>query len=574
MEGDFRVDRWLVQPQLNAIVSPDNISAQLEPKVMEVLVYLADHGGEVVSKQTLLQALWGHTFVTENALTRCIAALRKVFQDDAAEPRIIQTITKKGYRLIAQVSKLKAPASRYEILRKLGQGAMGEVFLAKDTELHRKVALKFVPEDKGPDQTARKRLLREARAAAALDHPFICKIFDTGEINGRTFIAMEYLEGQTLKQKLAKDRMELNEALQVASEMAEALEAAHEKGIVHQDLNPANIMLTAQGHAKVMDFGLAKRLPRAGSSSSFENISSGVMIEGATPGTWFYMSPEQLRGKAIDIRSDIFSFGIILYEMLTGAHPFWRKTVVCTASAILGEDEAPLSRYLDHPPESLQQKIKMMLAKDPARRYQVVQDVRTDLLYLDASRQEEPSPARPQRKPQRSERLRWRSGPLWIALTVMVAVVASLITWYLKTTPTMPASQTSIKLEAGQWLASVRPDWRPRAAAMDISRDGRFIIYSAIGENLGPETQSQLYLRRIDQLEARPIPGTEGATSPFLSPDGRWVGFQDRKRLAKIPIEGGTPVFLSDATLVVGASWGADGTIVLKSKWKPVQHSG
>jgi DNA-binding winged helix-turn-helix (wHTH) protein len=196
---------------------------------MEVLVYLADHAGEVVSKESLLQALWGDTFVNENALTRCISELRKAFNDDAEEPRVIQTIAKRGYRLIAPVSKLKGPASRYEIIQKLGQGAMGEVFLAKDTELHRKVALKFVLEDKGPDDAARKRLLREARAAAALDHPFICKVFDTGEIEGKTFIAMEYLEVQTLKQKLARGRLEMKEALHIASEIAEALEAAHDK---------------------------------------------------------------------------------------------------------------------------------------------------------------------------------------------------------------------------------------------------------------------------------------------------------------------------------------------------------
>jgi eukaryotic-like serine/threonine-protein kinase len=237
---------------------------------MEVLVYLADHAGEVVSKESLLQALWGDTFVTENALTRCIAELRKAFQDDAEEPRIIQTITKRGYRLIAQASKLKAPASRYEILERLGQGAMGEVFRAKDTELRRKVALKFVLEEKGPDETSRKRLLREARAAAALDHPFICKIFDTGEIEGKTFIAMEHVEGRTLKQKLAKGRLEMKEALRIAVEIAEALESAHDKGIVHRDLKPSNIMTTPQGHVKVMDFGLAKRLPQPDMLGSME----------------------------------------------------------------------------------------------------------------------------------------------------------------------------------------------------------------------------------------------------------------------------------------------------------------
>ncbi len=379
MEGDFRVDQWLIQPQLNTIVSPDNASIQLEPKVMEVLVYLADRAGEVVSKESLLQAVWCDTFVTENALTRCITELRRAFRDDATEPRFIQTITRRGYRLIAPVSQLKEAASRYERLEKLGEGGMGEVYLARDTELQRKVALKFIRAGEVEDESAGKRLLREARAAAVLDHPFIAKIFDTGRMDGRTFIAMEYLEGRTLKQQLAKGRLEEEEALRLAGEIAEALETAHDRGVVHRDLKPSNIMITPQGHVKVMDFGLAKRLVRGEMSASSEVTVSALTKEGTTAGTLPYMSPEQLRAEAVDHRSDIFSYGIVLYEMLTGIHPFQRANAIETAGAILRDAPPPLGEHVQGVHPLLAHAIGKLLAKSADRRYQSIHDARTDL---------------------------------------------------------------------------------------------------------------------------------------------------------------------------------------------------
>ncbi|MDA2928026.1 serine/threonine protein kinase, partial [Acidobacteria bacterium AH-259-G07] len=200
--------------------------------------------------------------------------------------------------------------SHYKILEKIGQGGMGEVFLAEDTSLDRKVALKFLPDFMQEDPTARKRFLREAKSAAALDHPYICHIHEIGEADGKNFIAMEYVEGQTLKDKLAIGSLPLKEALNTAAEIAEALETAHEKNIVHRDLKPSNIMLTPKGHVKVMDFGLAKRLvPAEGVGSQAETLTASLTKTGATLGTLAYMSPEQLRGEEVDTRSDIFSFG-------------------------------------------------------------------------------------------------------------------------------------------------------------------------------------------------------------------------------------------------------------------------
>jgi serine/threonine protein kinase len=260
--------------------------------------------------------------------------------------------------------------SHYRILEKLGEGGMGEVYLAEDTSLKRKVALKLLPETHQQDPISHKRFIREAESAAALDHPFVCKIYEVGEHEGRNFIAMEYLQGQTLKERLAEGRIALDEALRIGTEIAEALEEAHERGIVHRDLKPANIMLTPKGHAQVLDFGLAKRIAEDG-----QEITTEVTREGTTLGTLAYMSPEQLRGEPVDTRSDTFALAVVLYEMLTGVHPFRKAESIQTITAILHEEPEDLSGYLDKVPESLSQMVRKMLAKDPAERFQSVSEV-------------------------------------------------------------------------------------------------------------------------------------------------------------------------------------------------------
>ena len=271
--------------------------------------------------------------------------------------------------------------SHFQVLKKIGQGGMGEVYLAQDAPLDRQVALKFLPEEMRQDETARKRFLREAKSAAALDHPFICHIHEIGAAEGKDFIAMEYVEGQNLKDRLLKGPLIINEVLQIASEISQALEQAHTKNIVHRDLKPANIMLTADEHVKVMDFGLAKCL-EPGQTGSEQVTLTRLTKEGALLGTVSYMSPEQLAGQDVDTRSDIFSFGAILYEMLAGVHPFQKAELMETASAIL-RDEAPLlSRYQDQIPEVLQHTVRKMLAKKPSKRYQSVHEIRTNLSAL------------------------------------------------------------------------------------------------------------------------------------------------------------------------------------------------
>ena len=271
----------------------------------------------------------------------------------------------------------------YQILSLLGAGGMGDVYLAQDTTLARKVALKFLPEEFQQDSAARKRFLREAKSAAGLDHPFICKIHEVGEAEGKSFISMEYIQGATLQEKLAEGPIPVRNVLETAGEIADALEGAHSHGIVHLDLKPSNIMFTPEGHVKMMDFGLAKRV----TLGQEQDITMTLTQEGAASGTVPYMSPEQVRGQQLDTRSDIFSFGVVLYEMVTGVNPFKKGSAMDTADTILSETPPPITRYADNVPERLQHTIRKMLAKDRNGRYQTAQALMADLrqLKLDAA---------------------------------------------------------------------------------------------------------------------------------------------------------------------------------------------
>jgi tetratricopeptide (TPR) repeat protein/predicted Ser/Thr protein kinase len=269
--------------------------------------------------------------------------------------------------------------SHYEILRPLGKGGMGEVFLAHDTILDRNVAIKFLPENIQSDPAARDRFLREAKAAAALDHPFICKIYETGEIEGRAFIVMEYVEGRNLRETLDEERPSPREALQITLEVAEALEVAHSKGIVHRDLKPANIMCTPQGHAKVMDFGIAKRVHTAPQSIEATLTQTAFTQQGMIMGTLDYMSPEQARGDVVDGRSDIFSLGVILYEMLSGKAPFSRPTPVETLTAVLKDPPPALAIKPKTVAPELHHILKKCLAKNPSDRYENVRELSAEV---------------------------------------------------------------------------------------------------------------------------------------------------------------------------------------------------
>ena len=269
----------------------------------------------------------------------------------------------------------------YEIIELIGKGGMGEVYLARDALLDRKVALKFLPDELEGDSRTRDRFVREAKSAAALDHPFICKIYEAGEWHGKAFIAMEYIEGQTLQDRIEQEPVSLKDSIRITLEIAEALENAHKAGIVHRDLKPANIMITSQGHTKVMDFGLAKRvLPGGGAAELSRTLTQASITErGSIAGTISYMSPEQARGESVDTRSDIFSLGIILYEMLSGKHPFSKPSPIETLTSILRDAIPPTHITPKSINPVLNPILRKALAKNPAERYQSITDFGVDL---------------------------------------------------------------------------------------------------------------------------------------------------------------------------------------------------
>ena len=272
--------------------------------------------------------------------------------------------------------------SHYSILRKLGAGGMGEVYLAQDTTLSRKVAIKFLSQNSVAGEQAKKRLVREAKAAAALDHPHICAVYEVGEEAGYSFIVMQYVEGETLARRIQRQPLEFREALDIAVQIADALAEAHSHKIIHRDVKPQNVMLATSGQVKVLDFGLARVVREGSLIDSISETESLVTVPGSVIGTVPYMSPEQVRGEALDARSDVFSFGAVLYETLSGRNPFQAESVGGTMSSILTKEPAPLARYASDVPDELQRIVRKALSKDKEGRYQGIKDLLIDLREL------------------------------------------------------------------------------------------------------------------------------------------------------------------------------------------------
>jgi eukaryotic-like serine/threonine-protein kinase len=429
----------------------------------------------------------------------------------------------------------------YEILSAIGAGGMGEVYRARDTRLDRIVAIKILPNDRAARADMRERFEREARTIASLNHPHICTLYDIGHQEGTDFLVMEYLEGETLAECLKKGPLPLDQVLHYAIEIADALDKAHRKGITHRDLKPANIMLTKSG-TKLLDFGLAKlkASPTASPLSQLPTATDSITAQGTILGTLQYMAPEQLEGKEADARTDIFAFGVVVYEMATGKKAFEGKSQASLIAAILEREPPAMSSLQPMTPPQLDRVVKKCLAKEPEKRWQDASDLCDALKWIAEALESTKGVALDAKR----TRELWRPVAFAIA-AVALAVAGGMAIWNHRPAQPRPVTRTVIALPPEQQLAALD---QPVIA---ISPDGNYLAYAATPRG---QTQ-QLFLRAMDSLEARPMPDTEGAISPFFSPDGQWVGFFQSGTLKKVSVSGGAAVSMGYAANPRGASW-------------------
>jgi eukaryotic-like serine/threonine-protein kinase len=427
----------------------------------------------------------------------------------------------------------------YKILSLLGTGGMGEVYLADDTRLGRKVALKLLAPSLLNDSQSRALFMREARSVSILSHPNICTLYDIGEHDGIDFLVMEYLQGETLAKRLNRGALPIDQALRCAIEIADALDKAHCCGITHRDLKPGNIMLTKSG-AKLLDFGLSKvaRVEKAPSEPT------GLTSKGMILGTPQYMAPEQIEGKDADARTDIFAFGSVLYEMLTGQKAFKGTNDASLMAAILEHEPPPMSSLEGPPRISVERIIKVCLAKDPEDRWQSARDLCRELKWVAES---DTFPKADQ------ERRLIGFSPFRLGLLILtVAMISGLGAWY---GARRGVRQTSPILKRFVIGVLTLVD---AAVPLALSPDGSKLVYLS-----GSFESSQIYLRTLDQLDPTPLAGTLNARDTFFSPDGQWVGFGVAAGgFRKVPVTGGPVVSLcSSCPSLAGASWGSDGMI-------------
>ncbi|MQA31886.1 MAG: protein kinase [Luteitalea sp.] len=449
----------------------------------------------------------------------------------------------------------------YRILDLLGSGGMGDVYRARDTRLKRDVALKILPDAfaSNPDRLA--RFQREAEILASLNHPHIAAIHGIEESAGTRALVLELVEGETLAERIARGPIPVDEALRIATQIADALEAAHEHGIVHRDLKPANVKASPTGLVKVLDFGLAKAVHggRAGAGPShlpatIENATG----EGLIVGTAAYMSPEQALGQPVDKRTDIWAFGCVLYEMLTGRAAFARSTIPESLASVLGGEPA----WHDLPettPLPIRRLLQRCVAKKVTRRLHDIADARIE---IDDALKSPPASASPAAENHRVPRpaagaRTWRPTALVLGVVALVVGGLGLMVRDLRRPAVVAPNHEMV-----QFAIHLQPDEQfsidtGLPVILATSPDGKELVYAARGAG-----GDRLYLRRLGDLKPSPIPGTEGAIGPFFSPDSQWIGFASAGMLRAVPVLGGAPRILAESANLIGASWGTRDTIV------------
>jgi len=444
----------------------------------------------------------------------------------------------------------------YEIQSSLGAGGMGEVYRARDTRLDRSAAIKVLPSHLSADPEAKQRFDREARAISSLNHPNICTLYDVGHQDGIDYLVMEFLEGETLADRLAKGPLPTEQVVKYGIEICEGLGKAHKTGVIHRDLKPGNIMLTKTG-AKLMDFGLAKAATvGAPPASSLTMTISGpsanqpLTAQGTLVGTFQYMSPEQTEGKEADARSDIFALGAVLYEMATGKRAFTGKTQASIVAAILASEPPPISVVQPMTPPALAQVVKTCLAKDPEERFQTVHDVKLQLKWIaEASSSQLAPPA------QIRARRVLQKRTLFIAAVVGWILAAAAVAIFLLSRAQLEDARRPM---TASWLSPSDTEYAPvSVGAPALSPDGSKLAFLT-----GSVSDSKLWVRDVTTGTAKQLEEVERPTFPFWSPDGKYIGFFSAGKLKKVAVAGGPVEVLCDAPEGRGAAWSPRGVII------------
>ena len=462
--------------------------------------------------------------------------------------------------------------SHYKITSKLGEGGMGEVYRAEDTTLKREVAIKVLPEQVTQDAERLARFRREAQVLASLNHPNVAAIHGLEESDGVRFLVLELVEGETLAERLSKGPLAVEEALEICRQIAEGLEAAHESGIIHRDLKPANVKVTPEAKVKLLDFGLAKALedeiPAADLTHSPTRTDQMTHV-GMIMGTAGYMSPEQARGQVVDKRTDIWAFGCVLYELLTGSQVFGGETVTDILGAVLHKDP-DWEALPEDTPRAIRRLLRRCLERDPHERLRDIGDARIVIKYVLGEAAEDSAVGVATATPV------WWQQPTRLAVVGLMVLVAGVLLGFLlwnlaydSQPPPPTVTRFSLPLPGDQAI--------PAQPSLALSPDGTKLVYAAVRDNT-----MRLYLRTMDQLEAKPIPGSEHGWSPFFSPDGKWVGFftlhtQVKGELKKWSLLGGEPVTICEVGISRGGSWGEDGTIIFGRRpglWRVSSNGG